>query len=80
MSALDDAARALSAGYRTMLGLDGTTIDAAAKAAHTPSGPSEDELRERIRAKRALISLPRWNGKSELAAGLLTHERPAGRP
>lgn len=44
---------ALSRAYRKMLGLDGTSVEDAARAAHTPTGPSVTELEDRIRARRA---------------------------
>lgn len=46
------AARILSGAYRTMLGLDGTTVEDAARAAYTPTGPPVEEIEERIRARR----------------------------
>lgn len=47
------AAAAIELGYRTMLGLDGTSLDDAVEAAYTPTGPSREVLRERIAWRRA---------------------------
>lgn len=43
---------ALSRAYRRMLGLDGTSVEDAARAAYTPTGPPVDEIEERIRGRR----------------------------
>lgn len=48
------AARALAAGYRIMLGLDGTSVQDAARQAYTPTGPSVEEIERRIRKRRGL--------------------------
>ncbi|ATG52076.1 hypothetical protein CFK38_11500 [Brachybacterium vulturis] len=40
-------------GYRTMLGLDGTSIDDAVEQAYTPTGPSRDVIRARLEFRRA---------------------------
>lgn len=48
-----NAAAAIELGYRTMLGLDGTSLDDAVEAAFTPTGPSREVLRERIAWRRA---------------------------
>lgn len=53
MTALERAARAWSAGYRTLLGFDGSTVDEAVEAALRSPGPSREELRRRIIARRA---------------------------
>lgn len=52
------AAAILSRGYRSMLGLDGTSVEDAARAAFTPSGPPVEELEARIRARRAGAAAP----------------------
>lgn len=46
------AGLALSRAYRRMLGLDGTSISDAAKAAHTPTGPDLTDLENGIRRRR----------------------------
>lgn len=48
-----NAAQPLVLGYRTMLGLDGTTIDDAVEQAYTPTGPPRDVIRARIEFRRA---------------------------
>lgn len=53
MSDVQAFAEALSVGYRTLLGYDGSSIDDAVEAALTPSGPSKDVLRARIEERRA---------------------------
>jgi hypothetical protein len=53
MSAVARAAQAWSRGYRTVLGLDGSTVDEAVEAALTPTGPPREELRRRLIARRA---------------------------
>lgn len=50
---VEHAASPLVQAYRTMLGLDGTTVDDAVEQAWTPTGPSRDELRARIIHRRA---------------------------
>jgi len=50
-AAVSDAARALAAGYAV---LDHDPVDAAARAALTPTGPRLEELVARIRARRGL--------------------------
>jgi hypothetical protein len=50
---VDKAARAFARGLRTLYGLDGSTVEQAAQAALTPTGPSLDELIARITALRA---------------------------
>jgi hypothetical protein len=50
--AIEAAARALALGYVTALGLDGTSVEDAAKAAYTPTGPDIEELKRRIAAMR----------------------------
>ncbi|PWH05219.1 hypothetical protein DEO23_14155 [Brachybacterium endophyticum] len=44
---------AFSRAYRQMLGLDGTSVEDAARAAHTPTGPPIHVLEDKIRARRA---------------------------
>lgn len=51
--AITASASALADGYRTLLGLDGSTVEVAARAAWTPTGPSLDELIDRISNRRA---------------------------
>lgn len=46
------AARILSCGDRTILGLDGKSVEDAARAAYTPTGPPVEELEKRIRQRR----------------------------
>ena len=43
---------ALAAAYTSMLGLDGTTVHAAAEAAWRPGGPDHATLTARITARR----------------------------
>lgn len=43
---------ALSRAYRRMLGLDGSTVEEAARAAYTPTGPSLQALEVGIRRRR----------------------------
>lgn len=43
----------LSRAYRRMLGLDGTTVESAAAAAYTPTGPPLHQIETHIRARRA---------------------------
>jgi hypothetical protein len=40
-----------------MLGMDGHTVAEAAQMALTPGGPSLDELEDRIRARRAELTV-----------------------
>lgn len=47
-----EAAAALSLGYATMLGLDGTSVEDAADLAWTPTGPSKEVLLARIAWRR----------------------------
>ncbi|UYG15797.1 hypothetical protein BRM3_09075 [Brachybacterium huguangmaarense] len=49
-----NAAAALSIGYATMLGLDGTSLDDAVERAYTPTGPSREVIRARIAFRRGL--------------------------
>lgn len=49
-----NAAAALSLGYRTLYGYDGTSVDDAARQAWTPTGPSLEILRARIAHRRGL--------------------------
>lgn len=48
---------ALSRAYRRMLGVDGTSVEDAARAAFTPTGPSIRELEAGIRARRRSAGL-----------------------
>ena len=59
MSAVARAAAAWGIGYRTPLGLDGSTVDEAVEAAFTPTGPPREELRRRLIARRAAPSATR---------------------
>lgn len=54
------AARILSRAYRTMLGFDGTSVEDAARAAYTPTGPPVEEIEERIRERRHEV----WGGST----------------
>lgn len=54
--AIASATQALATGYATLYGFDGSSIEDAARAAHTPTGPAIPELIERIAAKRALAA------------------------
>lgn len=47
------AAEPLTRAYTAMLGLDGTTVEQAARAAYTPTGPAFADLIDRITAMRA---------------------------
>lgn len=47
------AAEPLAAAYRTLYGLDGATVEQAAQAAITPTGPELPELVRRITELRA---------------------------
>lgn len=47
------AAAPLVQAYRTMLGLDGTTVDDAVDLVWTPTGPSREQIRARIKFRRA---------------------------
>lgn len=53
--ALSDATTPLTHGYRVMLGLDGHSIEQAAHAAYTPTGPDLGELINLIRHRRNQI-------------------------
>ena len=53
---VEQAARALASGYRTLYGLDGSTVEQAARAAWTPSGPSLADLTARIADRRGLTA------------------------
>lgn len=48
-----NAAAPLTLAYRTMLGLDGTSLDDAVDQAYTPTGPPRDVIRARIEFRRA---------------------------
>ena len=54
--AITAAGLALADGYRTLDGLDGSTVEQAARAAWTPSGPSLSELTARIADRRGLTA------------------------
>lgn len=47
------SAAPLADAYRTLLGLDGSSVEAAARAAWTPTGPSLPDLIARITDRRA---------------------------
>jgi hypothetical protein len=51
--AIQAAAQPITDGYTTLLGLDGTSVEQAARAAWTPTGPELPELIDRITAVRA---------------------------
>lgn len=51
--AITASAAPLTDAYRALLGLDGTSVQAAARAAWTPTGPSLTELIDRITDRRA---------------------------
>lgn len=53
MTRVDAAGECLALALRSLYGLDGTTVDDAAQAALTPTGPSLDELVARITRLRA---------------------------
>jgi len=50
--AIKSAAEPLADAYVIMLGLDGTSVEDAARAAWTPTGPPLHELEAGIRARR----------------------------
>lgn len=54
--AITAAADALADGYRTLHGLDGTSVEQAARAAWTPTGPSLEQLIARITHTRGLAA------------------------
>lgn len=54
--AVKEAAKAWAAGYRVMLGLDGTSVEDAADQAYTPSGPAREVLVEQIRRRRGVAA------------------------
>ena len=54
--AVKEAAKAWAAGYRVMLGLDGTSVEDAADQAYTPSGPPREVLVEQIRRRRGVAA------------------------
>lgn len=54
--AVTAAAAALADGYRTLDGLDGSTVEQAARAAWTPTGPSLEQLITRIAHRRGLTA------------------------
>lgn len=51
--ALTAAAEPLTQAYACLLGLDGSTVEQAARAAWTPGGPSLTDLIDRITDRRA---------------------------
>lgn len=51
--AIERAGLPLAYALRTLYGVDGSTVDEAARKAWTPTGPSLEELVERITAIRA---------------------------
>lgn len=46
------ASAPLSDAYAVLLGLDGHSVEQAAQAAYTPTGPAMTELIDRIRSRR----------------------------
>ena len=54
--AIAGAGECLAGALRTLYGLDGSTVEQAAHAALTPTGPSLDDLIARITALRDLAS------------------------
>lgn len=50
--AITAAGECLTSALRTLYGLDGTTVEEAAAAALTPTGPTRDQLIARITALR----------------------------
>ena len=52
-AAITSASEPLTLAYVALYGLDGTTVEDAARAAWTPSGPPLPDLIERIRDRRA---------------------------
>lgn len=52
-AAIESAGECLASALRTVYGLDGTSVEQAALAALTPTGPSLDELIDRITRLRA---------------------------
>lgn len=57
--AITAAAACLAPAYAAMYGLDGTSVEDAARAAYTPGGPSIAELEDRIRTARAALHTER---------------------
>lgn len=53
MTGVEAAGECLALALRTLYGLDGTSVEDAAMAALTPTGPSLDELIDRITRLRA---------------------------
>lgn len=51
--AIEAAGRSLALAWRTLYGLDGSTVEEAARAALTPTGPPLEELIRRISEHRA---------------------------
>lgn len=47
------ASQPLSEAYARLLGLDGSSVEDAARAAWTPTGPALPDLIDRIRRRRA---------------------------
>lgn len=54
--AITAAGHALADAYQTLTGLDGSTVEQAARAAWTPTGPPLDELITRISHRRGLTA------------------------
>lgn len=56
LDAITAAGECLADGYRTLYGLDGTTVEDAARAAWTPTGPTLATLTGRIAQQRGLTA------------------------
>jgi hypothetical protein len=50
--AIGAAGESIALAHAVVLGLDGTSVQAAARAALTPTGPSYDDLVDRITRRR----------------------------
>lgn len=55
-AAIVSAADVLADAYVALYGLDGTSIEDAARAAYTPGGRSIEQIEASIRARRAAAS------------------------
>lgn len=54
--AVASAGECIAAATRTALGLDGTSVEEAARLAWTPTGPPLDVLIDRIRERRKQVA------------------------